>query len=419
MGTSTPSAIQIRVLLLILALFFVDGMDTQMVAVALPALIADWATPASRFALALAIGHVGAALGAPIGGVLGDRIGRKRTIIAGALLFGFISVFLVLITSVNELVVLRFVSGLGLGGCIPPAITLLTERFSTGRRGTVVGLALLSTLIGVAAVGFLAAAVMPNYGWRTLFVIAGLLPVGLAVAMMPLLPESASYLERVSPAARARSTGSWLQTFREMRSLGVAKAASFLCGSFAFTYVAMSFVLTWLPTLLSSEGFSLRIASSALSVWSIAGMAGTFIAGWAVGKFGWLRTTTGLACCAMGGALLLALCAPRPSGSSIAIITLYGLLAITGCMLNGLITALYAAATYVFPAAVRSTGIGTAAMAGRLGAISGALIGVRALKFDGLAGFFLATAAVLLIAALCLRTTGRAHAAEPPHREEG
>jgi AAHS family 4-hydroxybenzoate transporter-like MFS transporter len=88
-------------------------------------------------------------------------------------------------------------------------------------------------------------------------------------------------------------------------------------------------------------------------------------------------------------------------------------------MLNGLITALYAAATYVFPPAVRSTGVGTAAMAGRIGAISGALIGVRALKFDGLAGFFLATAAVLLIAALCLRTTGRAHAAQPPHREEG
>jgi MFS transporter, AAHS family, 4-hydroxybenzoate transporter len=432
---STPSAVHVRVLLLILALFFVDGMDTQMVAVALPALIADWATPASRFALALAIGHVGAGLGAPIGGVLGDRIGRKRTIIAGALLFGVISVFLALISSVNELVVLRFVAGLGLGGCIPPAITLLTERFSTGRRGTVVGLALLCTLIGVAAVGFLGAAVMPIYGWRTLFVIAGLLPIGLAAAMMPLLPESPSYLERLSPAARpsaqsnspgstplslvSRSTDSWLQTFREMRSLGIARAASFLCGSFAFTYVAMSFVLTWLPTLLSSEGFSLRIASSALSVWSIAGMAGTFIAGWAVGKIGWLRTTIGLACCAMGGALLLALCAPRPSDSSIALIALYGLLAITGCMLNGLITALYAAATYVFPPAVRSTGVGTAAMAGRIGAISGALIGVRALKFDGLAGFFLATAAVLLIAALCLRTTGRAHAAQPPHREEG
>jgi AAHS family 4-hydroxybenzoate transporter-like MFS transporter len=431
---STPSVIQIRVLLLILALFFVDGMDTQMVAVALPALIADWATPASRFALALAIGHVGAGLGAPIGGVLGDRIGRKRTIIIGALLFGFVSVFLALITSVNELVVLRFVAGLGLGGCIPPAITLLTERFSTGRRGTVVGLALLCTLIGVAAVGFLAAAVMPLYGWRTLFVIAGLLPIGLAVAMMPLLPESTSFLERISPAAHAsaqrhspgstvsppsaRASGSWLEIFREMRSLGVAKAASFLCVSFAFTYVAMSFVLTWLPTLLSSEGFSLRVASSALSVWSIAGMAGTFIAGWAVGKIGWLRTTTGLACCAMGGALLLALSAPRPSDGSIAIITLYGLLAITGCMLNGLITALYAAATYVFPTAVRSTGVGTAAMAGRIGAISGALLGVRALKLDGLTGFFLATAAVLLIAALSLRTTGRAHAAEP-HHEEG
>jgi MFS transporter, AAHS family, 4-hydroxybenzoate transporter len=326
------------------------------------------------------------------------------------------------------------VAGLGLGGCIPPAIALLTERFSTGRRGTVVGLALLSTLIGVAAVGFLAAAVLPIYGWRTLFVIAGLLPIALAAAMMPTLPESTSYLQRLSHAARSfaqgnsplsaesapsvRSNGSWLQVFREMRSLGIAKAASYLCGGFAFTYAAMSFVLTWLPTLLSSEGFSLRISSSALSVWSIAGMAGTFIAGWAVGKIGWQRTTIGLACCAMGGAMLLALLAPRPSDSSIAIITLYGLLAFTGCMLNGLMTALYATATYVFPPAVRSTGVGTAAMAGRIGAISGALLGVRALKLGGLTGFFLATAAVLLIAALCLRTTGKAHAAQP-HHEDG
>jgi AAHS family 4-hydroxybenzoate transporter-like MFS transporter len=194
----SPSALQARVILLVLALFFVDGIDVQMLAVALPALIAEWTVPASKFALALAIGHVGAAIGASIGGVLGDRIGRKSTIIGGALLFGITSVSLVLITNVSELVLLRFISGLGLGGCIPPAIALLTERFSARRRGTVVGLALLCTPFGIAAVGLLAAIVIPAHGWRTLFVIAGALPVGLALTMMTLLPES---------SAHARSNG--------------------------------------------------------------------------------------------------------------------------------------------------------------------------------------------------------------------
>jgi AAHS family 4-hydroxybenzoate transporter-like MFS transporter len=399
----SPSALQARVILLVLALFFVDGIDVQMLAVALPALIAEWTVPASKFALALAIGHVGAAIGASIGGVLGDRIGRKSTIIGGALLFGITSVSLVLITNVSELVLLRFISGLGLGGCIPPAIALLTERFSARRRGTVVGLALLCTPFGIAAVGLLAAIVIPAHGWRTLFVIAGALPVGLALTMMPLLPES---------SAHARSNGRRSGIYREIRSLGLAYSASFLCFSFALSYLALSIVLTWLPTLLSREGFSMRIAAAALSVWSIGGMTGTLLAGWAVGRLGWLRTTMGLAACAAGGALLLALSASVSSGRSGETIALYCLLAVTGCMVSGLITSLFAAATYIFPLTVRSTGIGGATTAGRIGAISGALWGVQAIKLDGPAGFFIALAGVLLMAVAGLWMTGRAYAAQ-------
>jgi AAHS family 4-hydroxybenzoate transporter-like MFS transporter len=376
-----------------------------MLAVALPALIAEWSLPASRFALALAIGHVGAAIGASVGGVLGDRIGRKATIVGGALLFGILSVSLIMITSVRELVLLRFASGLGLGGCIPPAIALLTEGFSTRRRGTVVGLALLCTPFGIAAVGLLAAIVVPHHGWRTLFVIAGALPIGLALTMVPLLPES---------PAHARSSGRRSGIYREIRSLGVAYSGGFLCFSFAFSYLALSIALTWLPTLLSREGFSLPIAAAALSVWSIGGMTGTLIAGWAVGQFGWLRSTAGLAACAVGGALLLALSASLSSVRATEAIVLYCLLAITGCMVSGLITSLFAAATYIFPLTIRSTGIGAATTSGRIGAISGALWGVYALNLDGLAGFFIAMASVLMMAFACLWMTGRAYAAQPP-----
>jgi MFS transporter, AAHS family, 4-hydroxybenzoate transporter len=405
----SPSALQTRVFLLILALFFVDGIDIQMLAVALPALIAEWTVPATSFALALAIGHVGAAIGASIGGVLGDRIGRKTTIIAGALLFGIMSVSLILITNVRELVLLRFASGLGLGGCIPPAIALLTERFSTRRRGAVIGLALLCTPFGIAAVGLLAAIVLPIYGWRTLFVIAGALPIGLALTMMPLLPDSTSTV---------RSSGPKSGIFREIRSLGVAFSGGFLCFSFSLSYLALSIVLTWLPTLLSHEGFSLRIAAAALSVWSVGGMTGTLIAGWAVGRFGWLRTSMGLALCAVGGAFLLALSASLSSDRARETIALYCLLAITGCMVSALITSLFAAATYIFPLTVRSTGVGAATTSGRIGAISGALWGVHALKLGVLAGFFVALASVLMMVIACLWVTGRIFAAQQPSREE-
>jgi len=87
-------------------------------------------------------------------------------------------------------------------------------------------------------------------------------------------------------------------------------------------------------------------------------------------------------------------------------------------MVSALITSLFAAATYIFPRTVRSTGVGAATTSGRIGAISGALWGVHALKLGGLAGFFVALASVLMMVIACLWVTGRIFAAQQPSREE-
>jgi AAHS family 4-hydroxybenzoate transporter-like MFS transporter len=417
-GRKEPlSAMQLRVLFLVLLLYTIDGADMQILGVTVAALSHDWGVPLAGFGAAMAAGHAGSAIGASVGGILGDRFGRRPIIISGTIFFGFFSLAMVLATTPTHAMILRFIAGLGMGGCLPPALALLTECLPAGRRSLAVSLAILCAPLGISIAGFLGATVLPVHGWQVMFVIAGLAPFVLGMLFYVTLPESPSYLarrpERGSELGRllARLGSAELRDAVIESKMGERGSAGglftparrfgflLLLAVFFFSFGSMSIVLSWLPALLTKVGFSVQIASTALSWWSLAGIAGVLVAGLLMSHFG----ARLIVLVYMAGSIavlgLVAITLPHP-GETAALLLFYGLIAAGGFALNGTMTTIYAYAAVNLAPEVRATGIGLAATCGRLGGIAGALAGAALLNFSGANGFFALTAAVIGIALL-------------------
>ncbi|HUI59134.1 MAG TPA: MFS transporter [Steroidobacteraceae bacterium] len=392
------------VLALVLAVFLVDGMDTQMIAVAVPALAREWHLSASAFALALALGHAGAAAGGTMGGVLGDRIGARGAVIACAILFGVLSLCMTVVHDLRLLELLRLVCGLGLGGAIAPALAMLTNFFSAQRRGLVISLAFLCSPFGISAAGLLAAYVMPVHGWRALFVIAGVTPLALA-ALLPLLIPAASAGDATRGGAgpgagMSQRLARWWQSMNAPgSSVGPAAPIGLFIG-IVFIYATMSLVLSWLPSLLTAHGMAMHDAGIAISVWSASGIVGVPTAGWAAGRWGARRVATVAAVSSIVCAAIIALGVSAQAGAPVAGVGFYAPLAVTGAMTNALIILMYALGAELFPAEVRSTGLGLASTSGRSGSIVMTYIGGRIMELISVPAFFAITAGLLLMACL-------------------
>jgi len=410
-------AIHIRIVALVLLLYVIDGIDTQILSVSVAAMARDWHLALSAFGTAMAAGYAGAAAGAMIGGMLGDRWGRKPTTVFGAILFGSTTVLLAFLKSPAEVAFARCFAGLGLGGCLPPCLALLTECMPRARHGLVISLAILCHPLGIALTGLAAATLLPALGWQAMFIGAGLLPLLTAGLLVVALPESPTWLARDvarssettqpphirKPAPMTGIAGHLHDIFARSRR---ARTIGLLAGFF-FTYLAMTMVLSWLPSLLVNTGYSQKVAGTALFIWSIAGVVGIFCAGLMTGRYGTGTVLAGHLGGAFGVLVVVTFSFPAADGGNLP--TWFNvLLAIGGYMLNAAMTSLYALAANSFPSDIRASGIGLSATSGRIGSILGALLGAQAFGILGAKGFFLIATAAVLLALVWLQISGSA-----------
>jgi MFS family permease len=187
-----------------------DGIDNQLLGNAVPTLMADWNLPRSAFTSpyggVLALSPVGMMIGGAIGGMLGDRIGRRNTLLLCVIAF---AVFTLSISSVNTVVmlgVLRFLSGLGLGGAMPNAAALASEYVPKRKRPFAVTLTIVCIPLGGMIAGYVSGAVLPN--WRALFILGGIIPLILAAVLFQVLPESPRFIPSQGSLARSHSNAS-------------------------------------------------------------------------------------------------------------------------------------------------------------------------------------------------------------------
>ena len=390
-----------------------DAMDVGMISFVMAALALQWKLDQTTLSLIGAIGFVGMALGATLGGLIADRIGRRQVFALTLLVYGLATGASALVGSVAALMALRFIVGIGLGAELPVASTLVSEYAPRRIRGRVVVILEAFWALGwiaAALVGYLVIPSSPE-GWRWALVI-GLIPAAYALVVRFGLPESVRFLEAKgrhreaeaavveferaagieppaagpvpsSPAPRRSRISIWSA---QLRARTLALWTVWFCINLAY-YGAF----IWLPTLLLARGFPLVKAFEYTLVITLAQLPGYFAAGWLIEVIGRRRTL----------ALFLA-------GSAVAA-TAYGLASsdamvlLAGAGLSffnlGAWGALYAIGPELYPTGVRGTGTGAAAGFGRIASILAPLIVPGLLSSGGALLVFGVFAASFLIAA--------------------
>src|SRR5882724_7087809 len=381
-----------------------DGIDNQLLGNAVPSMMRDWSLPRGAFTTVLALGLM---FGGALGGMLGDRIGRRTALLSSVLAFAALTLAISTVNGVMLLGILRFLAGLGLGGAMPNAAALASEYVPRRQRPFAVTLTIVCIPLGGTLAALLSAQILPVSGWRTLFIVGGIIPIALAILLFKVLPESPRFL-----ASRRER---WPELIAMLRKLGhnVPNDAAFveagagqkvkakasmrdlfvpdfrrdtigLFGSFFFCLLVNYVGILLIPAMLTGAGFQQAFASNALAAWNFGGVGGAIIGALIIQRLGSRTTMLGLSAISVASALWLAAIPPDP----LATLQLIVMFVILGGSLNAVQTTMYALAANVYPTEIRGTGIGTAVAVGRIGNVLASYVGNFALDRGGPPAYF-------------------------------
>lgn len=412
------SRYQWRVVLLCFLIVFLDGLDTAAMGFIAPALSQEWGIDRASLGPVMSAALIGMVFGALGSGPLADRFGRKGVLVGAVLVFGGFSLASAYATNVDQLLVLRFLTGLGLGAGMPNATTLLSEYTPERLKSLLVTSMFCGFNLGMAGGGFISAKMIPAYGWHSLLVVGGVLPLLLAVVLMVWLPESARFL-----VVRNRGTDRVRKTLSPIAPQVVAEAASFSVPEqkavaarnvfsviFSGTYglgtvllwltyfmglVIVYLLTSWLPTLMRDSGASMEQAAFIGALFQFGGVLSAVGVGWAMDRFNPHKV--------IGVFYLLAGVFAYAVGQSLGNITLLAtLVLVAGMCVNGAQSAMPSLAARFYPTQGRATGVSWMLGIGRFGAILGAWSGATLL---GLGWSFEQVLTALLVSA-ALATVG-------------
>ncbi len=413
---------QIRLLLTCAAVLFLDGFDTQAIGYVAPALAKEWGLSKGSLGPVFSAGLFGLMIGALVFGPLADRVGRRKIIIFSTLAFGIGTLATSVIDDVDSLLAIRFLTGLGLGGAMPNAVAMTSEFSPRRRRATMVMIMFCGFSVGAALGGFLAAALIPQFGWRSVFVVGGVAPLLLVPILVLRLPESVRFLaltgrahERVAEllgfiGARAVFAPATQFVVHEPELAGIPVLHLFRDGRtlvtlllwvvFFMSLLDLYFLSNWLPTVLNDLGASVSEAAAIGSMLQVGGVVGTFALGSIIDRFSFraLALVYFVAVFAVGAIGQL--------GHSVVFVTM-AIFAAGFCIVGGQIAANALAATF-YPTSVRATGVGWALGIGRVGSIVGPLVGGALLIAKWSPGsVFMAAAGAALCAAVAAFSLSR------------
>lgn len=401
---------------------FLDGYDTQSVAFVAPSIAAEWHLSHLQLGPLFTASLVGLLIGALGFGLLADRVGRRVMVMVCTATFGLFTLATALSNDFTTLLILRFIAGLGLGGGMPNAIALTAEYCPERRRATLVMLMFAGFSLGAAASGGVAAALIPTWGWRAVWIIGGIVPLLLVVVQYLALPESIRFLlvrnaprervvrllSRIDPKTHFSETARFdlgepptpgvpvVQLFAGRRAFG-----TIMLWAMFFTNLLDLFLLqNWIPVLTHDAGIPVQTAVTIGTMFQVGGTLACFAVGWPIDRFGPYKVLT-----VMYAAAFLLMVALGRAGADVALWT--GLTFVAGFCIVGGQNAANALAAIFYPTAIRSTGVGWSLGIGRVGAILGPLFAGFLLSLHWpIASVFLVGAIPLAVAAFACAAMG-------------
>lgn len=374
---------QIGVIVLCAVCLLLDGFDTQAVSYTGPSITREWHIASALLGQVFGATNFGVLVGALTLPMLADKIGRRPILIAGTIFFGVVTFFTGFAASLEQLIVFRFIGGVGLGCIIPNATALVGEYTPLRIRVPVVIAFGCGMNAGGALGGLVAALLIPGFGWRSVFYVGGAIPLLLAIAMLFLLPESLQFL-----VLRGKNPGKWLRRINsalpmdaatryvipERSRRGVPILHLFHDGRFSgtlllwvvnFMNLLNIYLLTnWMPTITRDAGLPARLGLLLGALFQVGGTVGTLGLAWMAGRFRFLTVLT----CSFAVASVSIALIGQPG---LSLVLLFTVVFISGWCISGSQPAVNTVAATYYPTYLRSTGIGAGLGVGRVGAIVG------------------------------------------------
>ena len=390
-----------------------DGMDVAIMGFVTPAILGDWNISRPAFGLVISAAPLGLVVGALVAGPSSDRFGRKIVLTASVLLFGIFTILAAGASSPQAMAGLRLIAGMGMGAAMPNATTLLSEYVPLRRRALLITIMFSGFTLGSAAIGFVAATLIPHFGWRSVLLVGGVMPLLLVPFLVTLLPESAQYLalqgapaDKISAmlgrVTNTRFTGgerfiSSEPALATQRPIGVLFLDGYAGTTIAlwityFMGLMVVYLLTgWLPTMMKDAGLTITAAAEVTAMFQIGATIGAILIGWSMDRTSPSRV---IAVAYLAGAIFIAALAWVGALSGWLAILVFA----AGFCISGAQTGLNAFAPGCYPTVARTTGVSWMLGMGRFGSILGPLVGGALL---GLGWGFGAILGLLAIPALC------------------
>ena len=413
------SGYQWLIFVLCFLIVLLDGFDTASIGYIAPSLVKEWGVSRPALAPVLSAALFGLAFGALSAGPLADRLGRRRLLIGSVLVFGAACLTSSYAADLTQLSLYRFFTGLGLGAAMPNAVTLMSEYCPDRKRSTLTNAMFCGFPLGAAMGGFLAAWLIPSYGWRSVLLLGGVAPLLLAVVMLALLPESVRFMVsrgyaidklRASLRRIAGASVDAVASFHLTENRPEAAGASGLSTVLSRPYRLGSLMLwiayfmglvifyaliNWMPLLFKDAGMDPKSATLISALFPLGGF-GAILFGWMMDRWNPNRII------AVGFAFTaVAVWGIGQASGQVGVLVV--LVLVAGTLMNTSQSSLPALAAAFYPTSGRATGVGWMLGIGRFGGIAGSfLIAELSARHLDFAGVFSVIAIPGLIAAAAL-----------------
>ena len=370
-----------------------DALDVGILSFVIAALAVEWNLTPTEMGWIGSINSIGMAVGALAFGLMADRFGRKSVFMWTLVIFSVASGLSAATTTLAAFMVLRFFVGMGLGGELPVASTLVSESVAPKERGRVVVL-----LESFWAGGWLLAAiisyfVIPTYGWRVALILTAI-PAFYAIYLRISLPDSPKY-----EANKTKRQSIW-KNIQSVWKKEYAKSTLMLWIVWFMVVFSYYGMFLWLPSVMVMKGFSMIQSFEYVLIMTLAQLPGYFTAAWIIEKVG------------RKFVLSLYLLGTAVSALTFGFADTTAMLLVSGMFLSffnlGAWGALYAYTPENYPTIIRGTGSGMAASVGRLGGIFGPLlVGMLTARSIDISSIFTIFTIAIVIAIIAIIFLGK------------
>ncbi|MYM85588.1 MFS transporter [Rugamonas sp. FT82W] len=394
---SKIGAFQIGVYVLCGLCILMDGFDVQAMGYVAPAIIQEWHVSKASLGPVFGAGLFGMLAGSLVFSVMADKIGRRPVLIGATMFFSVCMLLTPSCTTLEQLQWLRFVTGIGLGAIMPNVMALAGEYSPVRSRVTLMMLVSCGFTVGAVVGGLASAALIPSFGWQSVFYVGGAMPLAIGVLMIFMLPESMQYvvlsgkrvervaqwLRRIDPSASVHAGSRYLVhekagkrgSVAELFRAGRARTTVLLWLVNFLNLLNLYFLSNWLPTILKGAGLSTSMAVLAGTILPVGGTIGTLMMGQLIDRSSFRSVLIpGFLVAAVAIVLI-----GRPE-ASLAFLCL-AILVAGFCIVGGQ-PAVNALAANYYPTTLRSTGIGWSLGVGRVGSIIGPVLGGELIRMN-------------------------------------